>query len=133
MGFVFTTPVRTMTRDTTPSAVGFRLRAARRGDAEAMSQLFREVGYPQAADSSTVNWVVSHPEVEVLVAADAADRAIGILTLSHRPQLRHRQQWPPQHLRRRLRLPRREDSQTFQSTRSRPKLSFKFPFSKFRT
>jgi GNAT superfamily N-acetyltransferase len=32
--------------------------------------------------------VLSHPEAEVYVAADAQDRPIGLLSLSHRPQLR---------------------------------------------
>jgi GNAT superfamily N-acetyltransferase len=32
--------------------------------------------------------VLSHPEIEVYVAADAQDRPIGLLSLSHRPQLR---------------------------------------------
>ena len=32
--------------------------------------------------------MLSHPEIEVYVAADAQDRPIGLLSLSHRPQLR---------------------------------------------
>jgi GNAT superfamily N-acetyltransferase len=35
-----------------------------------------------------VHWVLSHPEVEVYVAGDAQDRPIGLLAMSHRPQLR---------------------------------------------
>ena len=35
-----------------------------------------------------MHWVLSHPEIEVYVAADAQDRPIGLLSLSHRPQLR---------------------------------------------
>ena len=35
-----------------------------------------------------MNWIVSHPETETLVAADPQDRPIGLLTISHRPQLR---------------------------------------------
>ena len=66
----------------------FRVRPARRGDAEAISGLLKELGYPNAPDLSTVNWVVSHPEMEVLVAADSHDRAVGMLSFSHRPQLR---------------------------------------------
>jgi GNAT superfamily N-acetyltransferase len=34
--------------------------------------------------------VISHPEIEVLVAADGQDRPIGMLSFSHRPQLRTR-------------------------------------------
>jgi len=64
------------------------LRAARRGDADAISALLRELGYPNASDMSTVHWVLSHPEMDVMVAADAMDKPIALLTLSHRPQLR---------------------------------------------
>jgi GNAT superfamily N-acetyltransferase len=49
-----------------------------------------ELGHPEGADVSTVHWVVSHPEIEVLVATDGQDRPIGMLSLSHRPQLRTR-------------------------------------------
>jgi GNAT superfamily N-acetyltransferase len=66
----------------------FRVRPARRGDADGIAVLLRELGYPDAADLSTVHWVLSHPEMEVLVAADAHDKAVGMLSLSHRPQLR---------------------------------------------
>jgi N-acetylglutamate synthase-like GNAT family acetyltransferase len=73
---------------TPTSPAGFKVRPARRGDAEAMGALLAELGYAGGVDSATVNWVVSHPEMEVLVAGDGMDRAIGMLTLSHRPQLR---------------------------------------------
>jgi GNAT superfamily N-acetyltransferase len=69
----------------TPS---FRVRPARRGDAEALAALLGELGYPGAADTSTVHWVLSHPEMDVLVAADHLDKPVGMITLSHRPQLR---------------------------------------------
>lgn len=55
-----------------------------------MAALLKELGYANAADPSTVNWVVSHPEIELLIAADSHDKAIGMLSLSHRPQLRMR-------------------------------------------
>lgn len=67
---------------------GFRVRAARRGDAEALASLLGELGYPGAADTSTVHWVLSHPEMDVIVAADPLDKPVGMITLSHRPQLR---------------------------------------------
>ena len=67
---------------------GFRVRSARRGDAEALALLLAELGYPGAADTSTVHWVLSHPEMDVIVAADAMDKPVGMITLSHRPQLR---------------------------------------------
>ncbi len=31
---------------------------------------------------------MSHPEIEVLVAGDAQDKAVGMISFSHRPQLR---------------------------------------------
>ncbi len=68
----------------------FRIRAGRRGDVEAISALLVELGYLQGADMATVHWVISHPETETLIAADGADKPIGMLTLSHRPQLRLR-------------------------------------------
>jgi len=70
------------------STSGFRIRPARRGDAEAIAALLSELGYPGGSDAATVNWVISHPEAEIIVAGDSMDRAVGVLTLSHRPQLR---------------------------------------------
>jgi GNAT superfamily N-acetyltransferase len=66
----------------------FRIRLARRGDGEHLGALLHEFGHPGAGDTGTVHWVLSHPEIEVYVAADAQDRPIGLLSLSHRPQLR---------------------------------------------
>ncbi len=70
------------------SRPAFRVRPARRGDADALASLLAELGYPNAADQATVHWVISHPEIEVLVAGDAQDKAIGMVSFSHRPQLR---------------------------------------------
>ena len=78
-------PVSLKEGGATPS---FRVRPGRRGDAGAISTLLSELGFPDSADSSTVAWVISHPEMEIIVAGDAQDRPIGVLTLSHRPQLR---------------------------------------------
>ncbi len=66
----------------------FRIRPARRGDAEAIKSLLGELGYPKGGDAATVNWLISHPEMELFVAGDALDKAIGVISLSHRPQLR---------------------------------------------
>ncbi|MDQ3265160.1 MAG: GNAT family N-acetyltransferase [Myxococcota bacterium] len=66
----------------------FRVRAGRRGDADSIATLFAELGYPGTPDSSSVHWVISHPEMEVIIAADSLDKAVGVITLSHRPQLR---------------------------------------------
>ena len=73
-----------------PAPAGVRIRPGRRGDSDALAALLKELGYKEAADSQTLNWVISHPEVEVIVAVDSGDRAIGMATLSHRPQLRLR-------------------------------------------
>jgi GNAT superfamily N-acetyltransferase len=72
------------------STAGIRLRAARRGDADGITALLQELGYPEGVDSATLNWAVSHPEIEIHVAADAQDHLIGMLAMSHRPQLRLR-------------------------------------------
>lgn len=66
----------------------FRVRPARRGDAESIKGLLGELGYTRGGDSATVNWIISHPEMEIFVAADSFDKAIGVVSLSHRPQLR---------------------------------------------
>jgi N-acetylglutamate synthase-like GNAT family acetyltransferase len=68
--------------------VGFRVRAARRGDVEGIASLLVQLGYTDGTDSATMNWVISHPEMELFVAADGQDRPVGVVTLSHRPQLR---------------------------------------------
>lgn len=41
-----------------------------------------------SADPNTVTWIISHPEMELLVAADQLDKVIGFITLSHRPVLK---------------------------------------------
>jgi GNAT superfamily N-acetyltransferase len=69
-------------------APAFKVRPARRGDGEAISALLRQLGYENAADTQTMNWVISHPEIEVFVAGDAHDRPVGMISFSHRPQLR---------------------------------------------
>ena len=55
-----------------------------------MPALLGALGYEAGTDYQTVNWVISHPEMELFVAADAQDRVVGLITLSHRPQLRLR-------------------------------------------
>jgi N-acetylglutamate synthase-like GNAT family acetyltransferase len=73
-----------------PDAPAFRIRRARRGDAEAVANLVKELGYPQGSDSQTIAWVISHPEIELFVASDSHDKPVGMVTLSYRPQLRLR-------------------------------------------
>jgi len=80
----------TVKTPTSSSAPAFRIRRARRGDAEALAALLRELGFPEGSDTQTVHWVTSHPEIEIFVACDPQDRPVGMLSLSHRPQLRLR-------------------------------------------
>jgi GNAT superfamily N-acetyltransferase len=47
--------------------------------------LLAELSLP--ADASTFTWVIQHPEMKVLVATDVLDKAIGLVALSHRPQI----------------------------------------------
>jgi N-acetylglutamate synthase-like GNAT family acetyltransferase len=70
------------------TARAFKVRHARRTDSERIVSLLQELGYPNGTSSTTIHWVLSHPEMDVFVATDGNDRAIGLLTLSHRPQLR---------------------------------------------
>jgi GNAT superfamily N-acetyltransferase len=49
--------------------------------------LLGELGF--TGDAATVTWIVSHPEMELIVAADSFDKVIGFVQLSHRPNLRH--------------------------------------------
>lgn len=64
----------------------FKVRPARRGDAVPLVGLLAQVGI--ASDPNTVTWIISHPEMEIMVAADQLDRPIGFATLSHRPMLK---------------------------------------------
>lgn len=64
----------------------FKVRPARRGDAAPITALMAELGF--TGDPATVTWIISHPEMELLVAADALDKAIGVVCLAHRPQVR---------------------------------------------
>lgn len=69
------------------TAGAFKVRPARRGDSEPVKTLLSELGF--AGDAATVTWIVSHPEMELIVAADSFDKVIGFVALSHRPNLRH--------------------------------------------
>jgi GNAT superfamily N-acetyltransferase len=69
-----------------PPAAGFRVRAARRGDAPTIVNLLAEEGL--AGDTHTVTWIISHPEMELQVASDSFDRPIGVVSLNHRPALK---------------------------------------------
>jgi GNAT superfamily N-acetyltransferase len=69
-----------------PAGQAFKVRPARRGDAAPAVAILAEVGAP--GDAHTFTWIISHPEVEVLIAADPLDKPIGFVTLSHRPLLK---------------------------------------------
>lgn len=69
-----------------PPSAGYRVRPARRGDAGPVVSLLSEEGL--SGDTHTVAWIISHPEMELLVAADGHDRAIGFVSLTHRPVLK---------------------------------------------
>lgn len=75
-----------MVSSPTPPPTGYRVRPARRGDAAPIVALLAELGVQ--ADPNTVTWIISHPEMEIFVAADALDKVIGFATFSHRPVLK---------------------------------------------
>ncbi len=68
---------------------GVKIRPARRGDRDGIYRVLSESGVSVASNdqSSTLSWIVSHPETEVLVAVDPLDRPQGLVALSHRPSL----------------------------------------------
>lgn len=74
------------TSSTSVRAVGFKIRAARRGDAPEIVALLATEGIQSNAE--TVGWLVSHPETELIVAVQTTDRVIGVVTLYHGPWLR---------------------------------------------
>ena len=66
------------------------IRRAVPSDATALLALLHELGYELDGDAHarTFALVLAHPEIRVLVAEDASGRVVGVLSLSHRPQLR---------------------------------------------
>ena len=70
----------------------YRLRPLKRGDKEAAFRLLAADGWmvPAADQETALSWVVQHPEMESFVAHDAQvySRLYGVITMSHRPQLR---------------------------------------------
>lgn len=69
-----------------PPSAEYRVRPARRGDAPFVVSLLVAEGL--GGDSHTVTWIISHPEMELLVAADGHDKPIGFISLTHRPALK---------------------------------------------
>ena len=77
-----------------PATTGkdYRIRPLKRGDRDAAFKLLAADGWPVADGDQelAISWVVQHPEMESFVAhaADAYSRIFGMITMSHRPQLR---------------------------------------------
>jgi GNAT superfamily N-acetyltransferase len=75
-----------------PPGKEYRIRSLRRGDRDVVFRLLAAEGWLVAADEqeTVLSWVVQHPEMESFVAHEAAafSRVIGLVTMSHRPQLR---------------------------------------------
>jgi GNAT superfamily N-acetyltransferase len=70
----------------------YKIRPLKRGDRDAAFKLLADDGWVvQAAEQEmALSWVVQHPEMESFVAHDANffSRLLGMITMSHRPQLR---------------------------------------------
>lgn len=70
----------------------FRIRPLKRGDRDAVFKLLAADGWavPIVDQDTAISWVVQHPEIESFVAHDATSysRVQGLITMSHRPQLR---------------------------------------------
>lgn len=49
--------------------------------------LMAELGYVGAGEPATFNRVLQHPEMEIWIAADGHDHPVGLMAISHRPQL----------------------------------------------
>ena len=77
-----------------PPASGkdYRIRSLKRGDRDAAFKLLASDGWvvPAGDQELAISWVVQHPEMESFVAHDAAafSKLFGMITMSHRPQLR---------------------------------------------
>jgi GNAT superfamily N-acetyltransferase len=70
----------------------YRIRPLKRGDRDAVFKLLAADGWvvPASEQELAISWVVQHPEMESFVAHDPAafSRLYGMITMSHRPQLR---------------------------------------------
>jgi GNAT superfamily N-acetyltransferase len=73
-------------------AKDYRIRPLKRGDRDAAFKLLAADGWavPNGDQELAISWVVQHPEIESWVAHDALafSRLLGMITMSHRPQLR---------------------------------------------
>ena len=70
----------------------YRIRPLKRGDRDNVFKLLAASGWPVEAGEQelAISWVVQHPEMESFVAHNVASysRLFGLITMSHRPQLR---------------------------------------------
>lgn len=77
--------------DMNSSVTTTTIRRAVESDLVATLVLLESLGYPnlerQAFTSAFVD-VLQHPDMIVLLAIDESERAVGLMSLSHRPQLR---------------------------------------------
>src|SRR4051794_26858799 len=75
-----------------PNGKTYRIRPLKRGDRDIAFKLLADDGWvvPPAEQELAISWVVQHPEMESLVAHDATafSKILGMITMSHRPQLR---------------------------------------------
>lgn len=75
-----------------PDGKHWRVRPLKRGDKDAAFRMLADDGWvvPASEQDLAISWIVQHPEMETLVAHDAGSysRLFGMITLSHRPQLR---------------------------------------------
>ena len=75
-----------------PDGKPYRIRGLKRGDKDAVFRLLAEEGWtvPAGDQELTISWIVQHPETETLVAHDPAaySRLFGLISMSHRPQIR---------------------------------------------
>jgi GNAT superfamily N-acetyltransferase len=70
----------------------YKIRPLKRGDRDAAFKLLAADGWLVSPGDQelAISWVVQHPEMESFVAHDTAafSRLFGMITMSHRPQLR---------------------------------------------
>ena len=70
----------------------WRIRPLKRGDREVVFKLLAADGWvvPGQEQEAVLSWVVQHPEMESIVAHDSGSygRVFGLITMSHRPQLK---------------------------------------------
>ena len=75
-----------------PDRKDYRIRPLKRGDRDAAFKLLASDGWVVPANDQelAISWVVQHPEMESFVAHDATafSRLYGMITMSHRPQLK---------------------------------------------